>query len=391
LVSGADEFQYVLRDKQPNFIKSPKLYDAAKMMIGNGLVTSNGDFWLRQRRMIQPYFHRQQIANFTQMMVDGIADVLDTWQDGEERELKNSMSQITIEVISRTMFGENVVSEKEMQQVADDLVFLADYVALRGYMPFIPLSMPVPGHGRYKAAMARLHKIVERIIVLGEQTPESGNLISMLVHATDEETNEQMTRPQLFDETMTMFSAGFETTSTTVAWLLYLLDQHPEIKQRVQAEIDDALGTRKPTFEDFRKLPYCRMVFQEALRYYPASPMIPRTTVEDDEINGQHIPANTMLLMFIYGLHHNPKLWDNPEVFDPERFAPDAPKQSSRFAYMPFSTGPRKCIGDEFAQTEGILMLAMIMQRYEVEILAGQAIVPNLSATLTPKNGIQVK
>ncbi|MEL6524462.1 MAG: cytochrome P450 [Chloroflexota bacterium] len=189
LVSGADEFQYVLRDKQPNFIKSPKLYDAAKMMIGNGLVTSNGDFWLRQRRMIQPYFHRQQIANFTQMMVDGIADVLDTWQDGEERELKNSMSQITIEVISRTMFGENVVSEKEMQQVADDLVFLADYVALRGYMPFIPLSMPVPGHGRYKAAMARLHKIVERIIVLGEQTPESGNLISMLVHATDEETN----------------------------------------------------------------------------------------------------------------------------------------------------------------------------------------------------------
>ncbi|MEO0599350.1 MAG: cytochrome P450, partial [Chloroflexota bacterium] len=152
LVSGADEFQYVLRDNQANFIKSPKLYDAAKMMVGNGLLTSQGDFWLRQRRMIQPYFHRKQIANFTQLMVDGIADVLDKWEDDKEYDLKHIMSQVTIEVISRTMFGKNIVSEKEMVQVADDLVFLANYIALRGYMPFVPLSMPVPGHGRYKAA-----------------------------------------------------------------------------------------------------------------------------------------------------------------------------------------------------------------------------------------------
>lgn len=396
LVSNPDYFQYILRDNQANFAKSQKLYDAAKMMVGDGLLTSTGDFWLRQRRMIQPYFHRKQVAEFTSRMAAAVDGVLTSWEptlDGQTSvDLKDRMSQVTIEVISRTMFGENVVTTDEMDQVSQDLIFLADYIAFRGYMPFIPLAFPMPGHNRYKRAMERLYEIVSRIIELGRNNQtESGTLVSMLVHTTDEETNEQMTVSQLFDETMTIFSAGFETTATALTWLFYLLDQHPQIKQDIQDEVDRVLGNRIPTFEDVRELTYTRMAFQEAMRYYPPSPLIPRTAQADDQLGDYQIPAGSMLLMFIYGLHHNSAHWQAPEQFDPTRFTPETTAGRSRFAYLPFSTGPRQCVGSEFAMVEGVLAAAMLMQRYNIDLVPNQQIKPNLSATLTPKPGVQVR
>lgn len=392
LVSNPDYFQAVLRDDASSFVKSPKLYEAARMMLGNGLVTSSGDFWFRQRRMIQPYFHKKQVADFTSNIVNAIGDTLESWEAGDKRHsnLKSNMSQLTIEVIAQTLFGKNVVSPEEIRLVSEHLIFLADYIALRGYLPFVPLGMPLPGHGRYKRSMQDLYRIVERFIELGKTDQmQSGTLLSMMVHAVDEDTNERMTVSQLFDETMTIFSAGFETTSVTLAWLIYLLDQYPDIKEKVQNEIDTVLGDKEPTFEDFQKLTYTQMAFQESLRILPASPMVPRTTAKNVQLGSHHIPEGKMLLMFIYGLHHNPDVWENPEQFDPMRFAPEAARNRSQFAFMPFIVGSRQCLGRHFAMLEGVLAIAMIMQKFEVIIPPNQNIKPKLSATLTPSPSIE--
>ncbi len=392
LVSNPDYLQYILRDNQPNFIKSPMLYNSAKMLVGNGLLTSDGEFWLRQRRMIQPQFHRQKIAAFVTEMIGAIDHILDAWAQEEQPqtiELKERMSQITMEVVSRTMFGSNVMSPQQMTEINKEMVFAADYVALRGYTPFLPKWFPLPGTKRFAKSMETLTQTVNAIIETGRgKTEVAGNLLSMLIHAIDEETNEQMTNEQLFDEIMTTFSAGFETTSTALAWLFYVLDKNPEIKARLLEEVDSVLGDRPPTFEDMRQLPYCRMTFQEALRYYPPIGMLPRTAIEDDVIGGHPIPAGTVVLVFYYGVHHNPQVWPEPERFDPERFADTPANKRHRFAYLPFSGGPRQCIGNEFAITEGVLALVMLLQRYRIDVLPGQEVNPKLSATFAPSKKI---
>lgn len=395
LVSDPHWLQHTLRDNVRNYRKSAFLYNAAKPMMGEGLVTSNGDFWLRQRRMIQPQFHRQRIATFATMMTDSVRDTLHVWDqtDGSttpEVDLGERMAQITVEIVSRTLFGTTTLSPEQIAKLGGDMKSAANYIALRGYMPFIPQSIPMPGHQRFNRAIASLTQAVNTIIEAGEKTGDNGdNLISMLLHAVDEETDERMSHKQLFDEVMTVFSAGFETTATALTWIAYLLAQHPDVEARLREEITTVLGDRVPTFEDLHKLTYCRQVLQESLRYYPPSPMVPRTTQEDDSFNGYRIPKDTVFLLFFYGVHHNAEYWESPEVFDPERFGKEQSESRNRFAYMPFSTGPRQCIGSEFAMMEGTLVLAMLLQRYKISLVPGQTIKPNISATLKPAKGIR--
>jgi len=395
LVSDPHLFQHVLRDNVKNYRKSPFLYNAAKTMVGEGLLTSEGDFWLRQRRMIQPQFHRHRIAYFAGVMTDAIQAVLRGWEtSGGEDDvigLGGRMAQLTVEIVSRALFGTVTLTPEAIAKLGQDMVSAANYVALRGYMPFVPKSIPLPGHGRFKSAMASLTQAVDTIIASGEnsQGSDDDNLITMLLHAVDEETNERMNRAQLFDEVMTVFAAGFETTATALTWVWPLLAQNPQAEQRMREEVDSVLAGRVPTMEDVPKLRYCRQVLQEAMRFYPPIPMLPRTALEDDIVGGYRIPKGTILLMFYYGLHHNVDFWENPELFDPARFTSEQVEARHRFAYLPFSAGPRQCIGSEFAMMEGVFVLAMLLQRYKIEVVAGQTISPNLSATLRPSEDIK--
>jgi cytochrome P450 len=392
LVSDARLFQHVLRDNVQNYRKSPFLYNAARPMVGNGLLTSEGDFWLRQRRMIQPQFHRQRIASFATMMTNATDDVMRVWNEQPETEVEMGarMAQITVEIVSRTLFGTATLTPDAIASLGQDMVAAANYVALRGYMPFIPQSVPVPGSRRFHRAMSRLTEAVNTIITAGEQNrDDDDNLITMLLHTVDTETNERMSHAQLFDEVMTVFSAGFETTATALTWIWYLLAQYPQVEQQLRDEVASVLGNRVPTLDDLPRLEYCRQALLETMRYYPPIPMLPRTALEDDAIEGYVIPKDTILLMFYYGLHHNPEYWNDPEVFDPSRFASQQSASRHRFAYLPFSAGPRQCIGNEFAMMEGTLVLAMLLQRYRITLSEGQSIVPNLSATLKPRPDIR--
>ncbi|MFN8527482.1 MAG: cytochrome P450 [Anaerolineae bacterium] len=392
LVSDPLIFQHVLRDNVQNYRKSRFLYSAAKPMVGEGLLTSEGDYWLRQRRLVQPQFHHTRIAAMAQMMTEIAADRMAAWaredQPGTRADMGERMAQITVEVVSHTLFGTATLSPTEIDELGGDMVDAANYVALRGYMPFIPRSIPLPGHGRFSRAIHNLTGAVNTIIEAGTKGEvKDDNLITMLLNAVDDETHEHMTHQQLFYEVMTLFAAGFETTATALTWIWKLLGENPQVEQTLREEIARVIGDRVPTFEDLPKLTYCRQVFQECLRYYPPIPLLPRTTLADDEINGYKIPKGTILLMFFYGLHHNADYWESPDSFDPTRFTPSAVESRHRFAYLPFSAGPRQCIGNEFAMTEGMLVLAMMLQRYRVT-LADDAVTPNLSATLKPNPGV---
>lgn len=395
LVSDPRWFQHILRDNVRNYRKSRFLYNSAKMMMGDGLVTSEGDYWLRQRRMIQPQFHRQRLSTFATMMTQAVNDITALWDESAkgqtpEVELGARMAQLTVEIVSRTLFGTATLTPEKIAQLGQDMRAAANYIALRGYMAFIPQSFPMPGHNRFQRAMEQLTQAVNTIIEVGEKNPDSGdNLINMLLHAVDEETGERMTPKQIFDEVMTAFSAGFETTATALTWLWYLLAQNPTVEQNLREEINRVLGDRVPTFEDLPKLVYCRQVLQESLRFYTPSPLVPRTTLAEDNFQGYRIPADSIFLVYFYGLHHNPAYWNAPETFDPERFTPQQIEARDRFAYLPFSAGPRQCIGNEFAMMEGVLVMAMLLQRYRITLSEGQKIVPNLSATLKPSPGIK--
>lgn len=390
LTSNPEHFQYILRDNHQSFKKSQVLYKAGKLVVGNGLATSEGEFWLRQRRMIQPHFHRSRIAEFTSTMISVIDDLLSEWlpnsQSSNVIDLRERMSELTIEITSRIMFGNSGITSEQLKVINKDQLFIVDYVALRGYLPFLPAWFPLPGTRRFNRVMKRLSETINHIIELGrESKADSGNLLSMLIRAVDTETNESMTNQQLFDEIMMIFIAGFETTSTALTWLFYLLQQHPKVKERTIAEIQEVVGTETPTLEDVQRLNYLRMVIQETMRYYPPVAMLPRTAVTDVNLGEHNLSAGTIVLLYFYGLHHNPTEWKNPERFDPERFSTDGLQARSRFAYLPFSIGPRQCIGNEFAMLESMLIVTRILQRYYINLDSDKTVTPHLSTTLIPK------
>lgn len=391
LVSDPALFQHMLRDQVKIYRKSQFLYNAAKPMVGEGLLTSEGETWLRQRRMIQPYFHRQRIAVFARMMTDVITATMGAWDASGETniDLGAYMAQITVEIVSRTLFGTATLDAEEINNLGRDMMSAANYVALRGYLPFIPQSIPLPGHSRFHSAIERLTKAVNTIIEAGKESGENDSLIMMLLEAVDEETGQRMSRQQLFDEVMTIFSAGFETTATTLTWLWVLLAQHPDVERKLRDEVQSVLAGRVPTVDDVPKLTYCRQVLQESMRYYPPIPMLPRTATADDVAEGYRVPKDSIFLMFYYGVHHNPKHWNAPDTFDPDRFSAANRDTRHRFAYVPFSAGPRQCIGSDFAMMEGTLVLAMMIQRYHIDLAPDQVIQPNLSATLKPNRDIR--
>lgn len=395
LLSHPDHVEHVLKENRANYVKG---YDKARVLLGNGLPLNEGESWFRQRRLMQPAFHRRWIARFAGTMVEEVEETIGAWEGpasaGRSVDVGLEMTLLTQRVIVKTMFGSSVGARGERIARAFDAGMRG--IELRSQLPLWVSRLPLPVNRRFGRALATLDEEVYRII--GERRRERAggdgevrdDLLGMLLSARDEETGEGMDERQVRDEVMNIYLAGHETTAVLLTWLWYLLSKAPEAARRVREEALEVLGDRSPGVGDLSKLVYTRMVIEETLRLYPSAWLLARKAVEDDEIGGYRIPAGTGLFVCPYVTHRRADLWENAEGFDPERFAPDRDEERPRYAYYPFGGGPRQCIGQNFALMEAILVVASVARRYRLELVPGQRIKPLPGGTLRPSSAVRM-
>lgn len=390
LFNHPDLVRDVLVTNQKNFTKSRAL-ERAKKVLGEGLLTSEGEFHLRQRRLAQPAFHRDRIAAYARSMVEYAERTRSRWKDGSSIDAHDEMMKLTLAIVARTLFSADV--EGEAAEIGDALstTFAAFNI---GVLPFSELleKLPLPYIKRFDAARARLDTTIYRIIDERRRSGEDkGDLLSMLLLAQDTEGDGGgMTDLQLRDEAMTIFLAGHETTANALSWTWYLLSRHPEVEKRFHQEVD-ALGDRLPGPEDTPRLTYTRMILAESMRLYPPAWAIGRRAIEDFEAGGYDIPARSMVLMSQYIMHRDPRFHPDPTRFDPDRWLPEVASARPRFSYFPFGGGTRICIGEQFAWMEGILLLATIAQRWSLRFLGTSAPEIEPRITLRPRDGVQMR
>jgi cytochrome P450 len=382
----------LLHDNHRNYSKDVATFGTLKLFLGNGLFTSDGEFWRRQRRLAQPAFHRRRVANFGALMIDATLAMLDRWRPrvtpSQPLDVATEFMHLTMEIATRALFSTSV--EGDIYKIGSAIATLLDEVTFRFTFPFYPpLKVPTPRNRRFLAARATLDGIVYRIIAERRQRPdEHDDLLAMLMEARDEETGEGMSDEQLRDEVVTLFLAGHETTANALTWASYLLSTHVAVARRLQAEVDEALEGGMPTASELPKLPYTRMVIDETLRLYPPAWITNRRAIESDTVCGYRIPADATLSISPYVTHRDPTLWENPEGFDPERFSPERSAGRPHYAYFPFGGGPRQCIGKGFALMEATLVLALLTQRYELHLVPGRRVETEALATLRPRYGM---
>lgn len=386
--------QHILLDNARNYTKGGPLWDSIRTFLGNGLPVSEGEFWKRQRRMMQPAFHHQRLAALTGRMVEAIDECLEGWEpaarSGEPLDVAQAFVRMTMHVLVRTVFGGSV-EPAEAQQVGRSLTYIIDYMLQATVTGSLPAWVPVPGRKRYHEELRRVDEIVARVLARGRQGgQDQATIISLLLDAVDSESGERMTDGQLRDEAVSLFAAGYETTSVAMSWAYHFLTRDPQVAGRLQAEVDQVLGQRAPGLEDLDALGYTRGVLQEALRLYSPTYWLPRTAVEDDTVDGYHVPAGRMVGVLSHLLHRHPEVWSEPSKFDPERYTPERSEGRHKLAWVPFGAGQRQCIGKEFALMEGQLILARIAQRYQVSAVPGREARLHLGTTLRAKNGVWV-
>lgn len=390
-VNHPDGAQRILQDNFHNYIKGD-LFDILRQFAGSGLFTSEGPLWLRQRRLMQPAFHRRRIAGFGEIMTGRALDMLARWErrpdDGLPLDVAEALTALTMTIIAETMFGAHV--DSEVRRVSQAIgVLLAD-INFRFQLPFYPsLRWPTPRNRRALAAMRTIDDVVLGIVAERRRSGEQReDLLAMLMEARDEDSGAPMSDQQLRDEVMTIFVAGHETTAVLLTWACYLLAQHPEWEAALHAELAATLAGRTPTVADTANLRVTRMIIDETLRLYPPAWITNRETVAEDEVCGYRIPAGAVVAISPYVLHRLPAYWPDPERFDPTRFDPDATHERPRFSYMPFGGGPHQCIGNSFALLEATLILATVAQRYRLRLPAGAVVTPQPKSTLRPAGGL---
>ena len=404
LVNHPDHVQHVLQDRHTNYTKG-FFYDRLKVLVGNGLLTSNGDFWLRQRRIAAPAFHKERLAALHGSMVSRTQTMLDEWkphvEKGDTFDVAAEMMRLTLGIAGDTLFGKDLLgASEEVGEAASDAL---EILNIRGNtLLLIPTVIPTAQNRKLMRAVKILDDVVNGVIAerhksgLDPAKTERSNggvkhdLLQMLMEAKDADTGERMTDGQLRDEVMTLLLAGHETTAQALSWTWWLLSQHPSVERQLRAEINSVLGTRACTVEDLQKLPFTDMVVKEVLRLYPPAWLFSRTAKEDDVIGGFQIPAGSTVMLSPYVMHRHPKLWENPDAFDPERFRPEEEKKRPRFAWFPFAAGPRMCIGWHFAMMELVAVIATMMQRVKLTSAPGFTAEPEPTITLRPADGVKM-
>ncbi|MEF2554543.1 cytochrome P450 [Aurantimonas sp. A2-1-M11] len=390
LLSNPDDVEYVFVDAHENFVKNRFFWRQVTAIFGKGIMTNEGEDWLRHRRIAAPAFATRRVNDYADTMVQLTSEMLDTWTPGDVRDAHAEMMSLTLRIAAKTLFDASV--EEDVAAMDHALNDITSEITARFSRPFvIPDAVPLPGHVRYNRALRRIETIVTRIIAERQQNPgDRGDFLSALMKASYA-NGQPLPDKQLRDEAVTMLLAGHETTALALSWTLYLLGQHSEIDVRLSAEVHAVLGSRPPAVEDLAKLTNTGEVITEAMRLYPPAWLIGRETVKDCVIGGYHVPAGTTVFVSPWILHRDPRVFDDPLSFRPGRWTPEFTRQLPRFAYMPFGGGPRICIGKSFALMEASLILAALVQRYRFEWSGDRPIAPSPSITLRPKGGVPVR
>lgn len=376
----------VLVTNHKNFIKD-RVMRNSRWFFGDGLLTSEGAQWMRQRRLSQPAFHRERITAYARTMTDYAEEMVGFWKDRETRDIHQEMMRLTVKIVVKVLF--NVAVGEECEKVTTALnVLMQQGTGGKMILPAFIRYLPVPAVLRVRRAVRQLDEIVYGIIRNRRRSkPDTSDLLSVLLQ-TEDEDGSRMSHRQLRDEVMTFLLAGHETTALSLSWIWYLLSQHPEVEEKLHRELGQILNGRAPQVQDLARLPYSEKVVKEAMRLYPPAWGLGRTAVNDCEIGGYHVPAGANVVMSQWIMHRDPRFYSHPEDFDPERWSSESSQRLPKFAYFPFGGGPRLCIGASFALMEATLLLATIAQRFQLRLQAGYPVVPTPSITLRPKNGI---
>jgi cytochrome P450 len=390
LITNPGDVRHVLQDNARNYHKSP-LYAKLRTTLGNGLLTSEDEFWLRQRRIAQPAFHHRRIASLASTMAAAARETAAEWQSiasrGEPTDVGEEMMRLTRTVVLRALLGADLGPFTGKIDHAWTIInqHIGESFWSLGFADWLPTSK----HREFQAARAVLRGAVDHVISQRRRNPSEGaDLLSMLMAARDEETGEAMTDEQLRVEVTTFLLAGQETTSLALTWTWYLLSQHAAAQRRLGQEIDTVLNGRPPEYPDLVNLPYTRMVIDEAMRLYPPAWGFSRQALADDDLGGFHLPRGWLAFVIPYVLHRLPAFWPDPDAFDPERFLPERTAGRPKFVYLPFGAGPRQCIGNQFALIEAHLIVATLAQQYRLHLVPRHKVEPWALITLRPRFGM---
>jgi len=385
-----DDIRDVLVTQNATFAKGRAL-QKAKRILGDGLLTSEGETHQRQRRLVLPAFHRQRIASYGSVMVEHAMLTSDRWKTGQSLDIHQEMTRLTLGIVAKTLFDADV--GKEADEIGEAMTVMLQMFNLLMY-PFAEMleRLPLPMVRRYEKMRVRLDSTIYRII---EERRTSGvdrnDLLSMLLLAKDEEGGGTMTDIQVRDESMTLFLAGHETTANALSWTFYLLSRNPQAEATLHAELDSVLGSRVPTIEDIARLPYTEKVVTESIRLFPPAWGIGRRSLVDQTIGSYHVPADSIVLLTPFVTQRDERFFPEPETFRPERWTAEFKASLPPFAYFPFGGGSRRCIGEGFAWAEAILVLATLCSRWRVRLDQETPVEPHALFTLRPANGIRMR
>jgi len=385
-----DAIEDVLVTRSRDFVKSPGVR-LLRPLLGEGLLLAERDFWLRQRRLVQPAFHRQRVAAYGEVMTAYAERRLADWKEDDVRDVHDEMMSLTQAIVAKTLFDAEVSDEAHEVGTASH-VLMQDFSARLGSMlQLLPSWLPTPANLRARRAIQRLDQLVYRIIAARRQSAEDrGDLLSILLHAQDADDGTVMTDRQVRDEVMTLFMAGHETTAVALSWTWYLLAQHPEVDARFAEELRTVLGSRPPTAADLPRLRYTEMVVTESMRLYPPAYAMGRMAAVPTEVAGHPLAAGIVVILPTCIVQRDPRWFEEPEAFRPERWEDERTRRNPRYAYFPFGGGPRQCIGNGFAMMEACLLLAAIAQRFRLTLEPGQRVTPTPYVTLRPEPGLRM-
>lgn len=381
--------------------KSPLMCKALEPLLGNGLFISAGETWQKHRAIETPLFSTEQVAKYSQVMIKTTEEYVQKWsqlQQGDTLKVLPEMGQLTADIICRTLFG-SALSADQATKVVSSFAEYQSAIEQMDINTFFGLPDWVPSFGSSKAnkvkaanAAKSIHEIVDNIIAVGVKNDNKDTLLAQFLERRDNNApNDALTTEKIRNELIVLFMAGHETTANTLAWAWYLISQCPDVEQRLHEEVDSVFASGSASFEDFNKLTFTRAIIDETLRLYPPVPILSREATAEDTIRRRTIPAGSIMLAVPWLLHRHEKYWDKPNHFIPERFLPDAPVRPDKFAYIPFSAGPRVCLGKFFGQVESALCLAILARHFRLTLPAGTAVKHECRLTLRPENNLPMQ
>jgi cytochrome P450 len=389
-----DLIEHVLVTNQRNYSKNTVQYNTLAKITGRGLLTSDGRFWRRQRRMIQPAFHRQKVLGWGETMIKATQNMLASWekvaQANQPLDIDEEMMAVTLNVVGEALLGLDL--QADAGQLTHAVLTMLEYVVYRSQqLVALPLMVPTPRNRRVREGLQLLDNLIDQAIrdhEQGKSNPDT--ILSQMITAVDRETNERMNRNELRDEVITLLVAGHETAASGLTWLFYLLSQNQKVEEELLAEIDGVLNGRPSTTDDLPNLHTVQRVIAEALRLYPPAWVITRRAVSADTLLGEPIPANALIIMSPYTMQRHPNFWAKPDQFYPDHFLPEAEQARPRYAYYPFGGGARLCIGDQFAKVEMGLVVTAVLQKYRLQLLPNHPVVADPLVTIRPKHGMMM-